>query len=319
MLHPRLWGGDRLRELPGAGGEDAAGEPIGEAWLLGPDARVSEGPHRGARLGDLAHQYGAPLLGRAAMARHGPVVPLLAKLLDARAQLSIQVHPDDARARERHAGSGHLGKTESWLVLEADPGATVQWGFVRPVSREEVRAALDDGTLPDLVRDVPVAAGDVIHNPAGTVHALGGGLLVYELQQASDLTYRLYDFGRVGADGKPRELHVDDALAVADRSGEGEPHPPARPRQDGWTTLVACPAYRLELTEIVGARELPGDPDSLQALTVLSGQVALSGAGQRHLLARGGSAVIPAALPAYRLEGEATVVRGRVAAPEEAP
>lgn len=309
-LRRRLWGGDRLPDLLGAPAPPGA-EPVAEAWLAHGGSVVAAGPDRGTTLAELASERGAALVGRVAVRRYGRTMPLLVKFLDAGMDLSVQVHPNDAYAAERHAGSGHLGKTESWLVLDANDGAKVTWGFRRPVREVDVRTAIDRGSLGTMLRDIEVGEGDVIHNPAGTVHAVGAGLLIYELQQASDLTYRLWDHGRRGADGRPRELHLDDALSVADLSGGGNPRPPAGEVEDGWTSLVACPFYRLDRAALRGVRDGGTEPDAMQILTVLDGRLDVISDDDRITLPKGSTALLPAALGAYRLEGEADVVRAR--------
>lgn len=310
-FHRRLWGGDTL---PAWLNEQAppGDEPVAEAWLAHGDSVVQGGPYDGLRLAELVTRYGPAMVGDASVARYGAVMPLLAKFLDAAADLSVQVHPDDAYAARHHPGSGHLGKTESWRVQHAQPGATVVWGFERPVTEAEVRRALQDGSVGALLRTVPVRAGDVIHNPAGTVHAVGAGVRLYELQQASDLTYRLWDHGRRGADGRPRELHVEDALAVADLSGRGDPRAAPRPGPDGWTERVVCPFYLLEETTTDGTASGRTDQDAMHIVTVLNGAFELeAGVGGRIVLPEGATAVVPTATGAYRLTGRGTVVRGR--------
>jgi mannose-6-phosphate isomerase len=247
-LKRRPWGGDRLPAYWPTGGAaaDAGTEPVGEAWLAGPDAVVTGGPADGQALSALARGLGAAFVGTVPFAAYGARMPLLVKLLDAAEPLSVQVHPDDAYALREEAASGHLGKTEAWWVLEAMPDAHVWWGFARPVARAELERALAAGAVLPLLRRLPARAGDVIVNPAGTVHALGGGLVVYEVQQASDLTYRMDDHGRVGADGRPRTLHVARALDVATREPGSAPAPAPRPSGPGRTELARTPAFVLE-------------------------------------------------------------------------
>ena len=136
---------------------------------------------------------------------------MLVKLIDARKDLSVQVHPNDEYARREEHQSG---KAEMWMVLEAEPGAALYYGFARAVSRDEIEKSLAENTLIDLLRRVPVQQGDVFYIPPGTVHAIGAGMVIAEIQQSSNVTYRLYDYGRLGADGKPRPLHVERSLAV---------------------------------------------------------------------------------------------------------
>lgn len=315
----RLWGADGLPAWLGEP-EPPGEEPVAEAWLAHGESRVVGGPFADARLADMIERHGPAIVGSAALARYGAVMPLLVKFLDAADDLSVQVHPDDAYAARRHPGSGHLGKTESWRVLRAEPGAEVIWGFERPVDETEVRAALAEDRLAALLRRVPVEEGDVVHNPAGTVHAVGAGLRIYELQQASDLTYRLWDHGRRGADGLPRELHVDDALAVADLSGRGEPHPQEHPAATSgrpWTERVRCPFYLLEEATVDGVLDEATEPDAMHVITVLAGRFELSdgarsdAAATAMALPEGATVLVPAATGPYRIAGRGTLVRGR--------
>ena len=202
---PRVWGGRRLAERFGL----ETDEPIGEAWMVFDENRIASGPYAGRVLAEVLPELGEAFLGRAVVERYGYRLPLMVKFLDTADWLSVQVHPDDAYARAHEAKSGWLGKAEAWVVLEAEPGAQVIYGVKRPVTREELRAAARDGSILELLNFVPVQKGDVIYVPPGTIHALGPGLLVYEVSQRSDLTYRLYDYGR------GRELHLDRALNVA--------------------------------------------------------------------------------------------------------
>ncbi len=203
-LMPRVWGGRRLAERFGL----QADEPIGEAWMVFDENRIASGPYAGRVLAEVLPELGEAFLGRALVQQCGYRLPLMVKFLDTADWLSVQVHPDDAYARAHEAESGWLGKAEAWVVLEAEPDAQVVYGVKRPISRDELHAAALDGSILELLNFVPVQKGDVIYVPPGTIHALGPGLLVYEVSQRSDLTYRLYDFGR------GRELHLDKALDV---------------------------------------------------------------------------------------------------------
>jgi mannose-6-phosphate isomerase len=199
---PRPWGvRDVSAWLPGTSSD----EPIGEAWFTANGSMTADG----ARLGDLLAARAADLLGAACAqpSPEAPICPLLLKLLFTSERLSVQVHPDDRYAREHHAS---LGKTEAWHVLDAEPGAAVALGFSRPLSRNEAAAAAQSGAIEHLLHWKPAAAGDTFLVPAGTVHAIGPGLTLVEVQEHSDVTYRLYDYGR------PRELHLDRGLAVAE-------------------------------------------------------------------------------------------------------
>lgn len=162
--------------------------------------------------------------------------PALIKLIDARENLSVQVHPDDEYARLHENGTG---KTEMWVILESEPGAFIYFGFNREIGRDELRRRVEDGTLTETLRILPVRRGDVVFIPAGTIHAIGSGIVLAEVQQNSDLTYRVFDFNRLGADGKPRELHIDKALDVIRPS-------PSNPAAPGACKLKFGKDYQLE-------------------------------------------------------------------------
>jgi mannose-6-phosphate isomerase len=328
-LRRRPWGGGRLAELWPVGTaerEEGAG-PFGEAWLAGPESGIAAGPAAGATLAALTARHGPDLVGTVPFARYGARFPLLVKLLDAAEPLSLQVHPDDAYALREEAASGHLGKTEAWWVLEAAQGAQVWWGFRRHTDRREVEAAVAAGALAELLRVLPVAAGDVVVNPAGTVHALGAGLTVYEVQQASDLTYRLDDHGRLGADGRPRTLHVERALDVADWAPGAAPAPQPQGAGRGRSELARTEAFALERIAPLGRdgaawtvgggsfdllTHLPtgDDPGRAGRLVWTEGEVDVR---------PGASWLLPAGLGDVRLEGGGPYARTWVPAPAGGP
>src|SRR5712692_968948 len=210
-----IWGGTELAawlSLP-----EPRPDKLGETWEVYDQNRISNGPLAGRSLADASQQYGAALVGTRTAERYGADFPLLAKFIDAADRLSIQVHPDDVYAHRHEAATGFHGKTEAWYILSAAPGATVIYGLARPNSRAEFAAAIAAGQVGNLVRRLPVKAGDVIFVPAGTVHAIEAGIVLFEIQQKSDLTYRVFDYGRRDAvTGQPRALHKDKALDVMD-------------------------------------------------------------------------------------------------------
>lgn len=206
---PAIWGGDALVTAFGKPGDPAA--KIGESWECWDENRVVNGAYAGQSIAALRSRLGSQLLGNLDPNR---IFPILTKIIDARDWLSVQVHPDDAYAeRVEHQPNG---KTECWYVLRADEGAELVLGWRRDTNREEYERRVADGTLGDLLRRVPVKAGDAFYLPAGSLHAIGAGIILFETQQASDLTYRIFDWNRVGADGKPRQLHVQKAADVLD-------------------------------------------------------------------------------------------------------
>ncbi len=325
-FHERIWGADRLWAFHGVTppaappAPPAARVPIGESWLLDPASTVASGPHAGERFSDLAARYGASLVGTVSAARYGNRLPLLAKFLDTSEALSIQVHPDDAQALAFEPDSGHLGKAEAWYLLEVEPGASLVWGFERAVSEEEVRRGAADGSLLGMLNHVAVAPGDVVVNPAGLVHAVGAGMLLFEIQQASDITYRLYDYGRLGPDGEPRQLHLDKALAVSDLSRSGAPpRPPAR-EPGAWVDLLEMEQFALQRLELApGTVHWQATSElSMELLVVAAGSVTVTAGQQSEALKRGDALLLPASLGAYELRGAGEVLRCAVVRPRTA-
>lgn len=223
-----LWGGNRLNDdfakaIPVT--------PLAETWECSthPDgvSTVASGDHKGQLLCLVLHEH-PELLGSHALAvsRGKAELPILIKLIDAKRDLSVQVHPDDAYAAEHENAA--MGKTEMWYVLKAKKGAELVYGFDQDVTAERVRLAVQKGTIERYLNHVPVRENDIFFIEPGTVHAIGGGVLIAEIQQNSNLTYRLYDYGRTDKNGKSRELHIDKALDVANLSSSSSPRQPMR-------------------------------------------------------------------------------------------
>lgn len=295
LLHRYLWGGRRLGTL--------LGKPIGpesdyaESWEVcdhdADQSIVAAGPLAGTTLGQLAAEYGPALFGPHRPLRH---FPLLLKYLDAAKTLSVQVHPNDQQATALDPPD--LGKTEAWFILAAEPGSLIYAGLKPGVDEAALRAAIAAGRCDECLHRFTPRPGDCLFIPAGTVHALGAGLLVAEIQQASDTTYRLFDWNRVGPDGKPRPLHVEQALAVIDFNAGPvalqSPRPTAEP---GRERLVACDKFVLDRVTMNEPRLL-GDDERFHIVTVLEGVVAVMGAPSDRPLSRGDTVVLPAALGA---------------------
>ena len=317
-LHETIWGGQRLRDL--AGKPLPGAQLIGESWETAVDSQIVEGPLAGAALGVAVEMYGAALLGARAVSVYGARFPLLAKFLDAQQWLSVQTHPDDAYAAQ-HEG-GKLGKTEAWYILDAAPGAQIVYGVKRSVTREDVRAAVEATRLEELLHTAEVAPGDVIFVPAGTVHAIGPGVALYELQEYSDITYRLYDYGRLQASGKPRELHVERALDVM--RYEPSPTVTARPyimsadHAAERRTLVACDYFVEEEIRVRERFTNEVTDASLQILTALEGPCVLRwGEDSLMRLEIGDTAVLPAGMGVHTLESASRLIRAYVPEPDD--
>ncbi len=293
-----LWGGRRLDSSLGKPID--AGNDWAESWEIcdhGPDqSLVQFGPLAGTSLGELVRQCGAELLGR----HHPqPRFPLLLKFLDAAQTLSVQVHPDDAQAARLDPPD--LGKTEAWVVLEAEPGSMIYAGLTSGVDRDTLAAAIRQGRCQECLNVFRPSAGDCVFLPAGTVHALGTGLLIAEIQQSSDVTYRLFDWNRLGPDGKPRALHVEQGLAVVD-FGRGpvvsvRPHPTERPEV---SRLVECQRFVLDRWEFEAPMAAGGD-NGCHIIVIVEGAVRIEGDLSAAVLTRGGTALLPAGLGAVRL------------------
>lgn len=282
VVLPRLdqkpWGGRRLAsfgmELPETG-------KIGEALVTADDAAITGGDGAGRTLGDLVRADPDGRLGERGRGAVGgrAIFPLLVKLIDAREHLSIQVHPDDARA-ESLGSLGSLGKTEAWHVLAAEPGAELFLGLRSGVEVEEFAEAATtlDGSSARSMRSILARAGTTVMIPAGTIHALGAGVVVYEIQQPSDVTFRLDDWGRVDAEGHPRETHLDQGLAVMQADLRPELIGPVRLRTalGERHLLVACRYFALERIALPAGAPLElGQSDSPVVLTMLSGEATI--------------------------------------------
>lgn len=308
FLSPRLWGGERLLSFLDLSHPEGD-EPLGESWQIYGANRVLNGPYQGRTLDEVTAELGAALIGTVASEHYGDTFPLLAKFIDAADKLSIQVHPDDRYAHEHEAASGFHGKSEAWLILDAAPDAYITWGFKDALTPDEVKAAAREGRLEPHLNAVPVKAGDVIYNPAGTVHAIGAGIFLFEIQQASDLTYRLYDYGRTDSRGKPRDLHLDRALEVADLTPGERARVTPKPLGEGKTELLKTEHFATERWEVAGERRETTAPTSAELLTVLSGELTLRAGDTELTLAQGQSCVLPAALGDYSLAGEGVLLR----------
>jgi mannose-6-phosphate isomerase len=299
VLRERVWGGQRL---------DPEGvRSIGEAWVVHGSNRIVGGSLDGRTLDQATAALGERLLGRRGASAAGGRFPLLVKLLDAADWLSVQVHPDDEQAA-RLEGADQVGKTEAWHILEAAPGARVIAGLRDGTTREALERAIRAGTLLELAGYLDVRPGDTVFNRAGLVHALGPGLLLYEVQQSSDITYRVWDWNRPASPERP--LHVEQSLAVVRLDARPEVTR-ADAAVDG-VPLTSCPYFALERFG-PGPAALGTPRPSFDALTLVEGAAVLRGDGWSEELGRFESAVVPAEAGAYRIEARGDTYRALVA------
>lgn len=308
-----LWGGDRIARRFG---RRVPFDKVAESWEItcrdDGMSVVSAGACRGMTLRQLMARYGQELLGSRSVARYGgDFFPLLVKIIDANDRLSVQVHPDDAYAKKMGEPNG---KNEMWYVIDARPGAKLVFGLKPGVTKEDFARAVRGGTVGDTLREVPVKPGDCFYIKAGTVHAILDGILVAEIQQNSNTTYRIYDWGRVGKDGKPRPLAVDHAMDVIDfgAGGAGAAHPARQEAGAAVRTLADSLYFTTDEIRVDGTWAGRTDGGSFAALDVIDGAGKLAYDGGEMALAAGQSLLLPACLGDYRIAGRLTVLDSRV-------
>jgi len=283
-----VWGGEKLR--PGH-------YPTAEAWVVWEDDVIESGSLAGKTLGEVATQFGEAFLGAKVMSRTGTRFPLLIKLLDCAQWLSLQVHPNDEQAIELE-GAGQFGKTEAWHILESELNAKLVAGLKPNVSPDTLADSIRNGSIMDYVQYADVAQGDTVFMPAGTLHALGPGLLVYEVQQTSDWTYRVYDWGRPATEKRP--LHIEKSVQVT-RADFTAPVTSMPETGDGTRhRLVECDYFTLEmLSAQTKTIDLDTKGESFHAITVIEGKALLKAGDEQVELDKFETAVVPAGVGAY--------------------
>ncbi|MCE5257894.1 MAG: class I mannose-6-phosphate isomerase [Chloroflexi bacterium] len=302
-----IWGGRNLETLYGRKLPEGI---VAESWDIsafpGATTRVDMGYWKWRTLEDVAGDLGGHLLGTAVRERSGIRFPLLVKLLDAQRDLSVQVHPDDAYAAKHEDGA--LGKSEMWYVLHAQPGAELILGLAPGVTRAGFEAALKNGGLAEQLQRIPVHAGDVLNIPAGTIHALLAGVVVAEIQQNSDTTYRVYDWGRLGADGQPRPLHIAKALDViawdAPQARPVSPQLVAEAQGCTQELLVDSPLFTVERISLApdAAYQNKCDGTTFQIIGCIVGAGKLAWSGAPLALQAVRFALLPAIMGDYRIQ-----------------
>ncbi|NMH29448.1 type I phosphomannose isomerase catalytic subunit [Flavobacterium silvaticum] len=305
ILKERIWGGTKLKsEL----NKPITSNITGESWELstvkGDVSVIANGDYEGKSLQEIIENYPAELLGERVYKKFGAEFPLLFKFLDAREDLSIQVHPNDELAQKRHHS---FGKTEMWYVMQADAGSRIIAGFKHDSNREEFLSHVHNNTIVDILGAVPAKAGDVYFLETGTVHAIGAGVLIAEIQQTSDITYRIYDFDRVDANGNKRELHLDLSLDAINYKASTalQSHTDETNKVN---TLVDCPYFTTNLIPLDGEykSDIPGGTFSVYMLA--KGNATMTVNGSEYQYNQGDTILIPADLKGVSFSGKADLL-----------
>lgn len=293
-FHARVWGGRNLekfleKKLP-------AQSAIGESWEIYDTNTIINGAYSGTTLKQLLSEFPKEIGG---LLYNGGDFPLLVKFLDAQEWLSVQVHPNDDLAQSLEGQP--RGKTECWFVIEAEPEAAIIYGFSKNITSQDFRDAINNGNVTELLHFVNVKKGDFVFVPAGTIHALGKGVIIYELQQTSDTTYRLYDWDRIGLDGAPRELHIDKGLICTDFSmiHPALHHGTTSINRQDYTEeqLTDNPYFSLQrITNFTGIKEYSFDGNSAHIVTILEGTITISGNFDDVIIHKGMTVLLPAGL-----------------------
>lgn len=291
-LKPVLWGGDKIAPFKGV---ESDCDNIGESWEIsgvpGHESVVSEGPDKGLKLPQLVAKYGEALMGRRVMEKYGATFPLLIKLIDAKKDLSVQVHPDDELARRRHDS---LGKTEMWYIVDTEPGARIYAGLSREITPDDYTRLVEEKKIMDVVASHESAPGDIFFLPAGRIHAIGGGNLLAEIQETSDITYRVYDFDRRDANGNPRELHTELAKDAIDYTVYPEYKGSYDKAAKGETDLVECGHFDVRRVIVEGENPVTVELDSFVVIMCLDGQCEIDACGVATPMHRGETILVPA-------------------------
>lgn len=304
ILKERVWGGDKLKTL----GKDVSTDNIGESWEIsaveGDVSTVSNGRFLGEKFDDLINSYPIEIMGKEIFSIFGKQFPLLIKFLDAKTDLSIQLHPNDDLAKERH---NSLGKTEMWYIMVAEPNSRLILGFKEDSSPKEYLHHLQEKTLPTILQEYAVKPGETYLIETGTIHAIGGGILLAEIQQTSDITYRVYDWDRRDNAGNQRELHVDLALDAIDYRKK-EPKLTYQPKEDESVEIVSTPYFITNYIELQTELSIAHKGESFRIYVCTEGSFSVRYAEETIGIQQGETILIPATLREYEFQGEAKIL-----------
>ncbi|WP_299801002.1 type I phosphomannose isomerase catalytic subunit [uncultured Maribacter sp.] len=301
ILKERLWGGTKLKEVFG---KPIESDITGESWELstvkGDISVVANGSLEGKSLQELIDSNAEELLGKSVVERFGKEFPILIKFIDAKQDLSIQLHPNDALAKERHDS---FGKTEMWYIMDADPKAELIVGFNKDVSKEEYAESIDNDTLLDLLNYEEVKEGDTFFINTGKIHAIGAGVMLAEIQQTSDVTYRVFDFNRKDKDGNLRELHTELALDAVDYEKKDDFKVSYGHEKNEVNTMVDCPYFKTNFIELTENLDLDTTQrDSFTIFMCVGGEAKISTAEGEVSIKSGETALLPASTQKISLQ-----------------
>ncbi|WP_413997869.1 type I phosphomannose isomerase catalytic subunit [Flavobacterium sp. W1B] len=305
ILKERIWGGEKLKTVLN---KPIESKITGESWELstveGDVSTIANGVLKGKSLTDIIEEFPNEILGTEVYAKFGKQFPLLFKYLDAREDLSIQVHPNDELAKKRH---NSFGKTEMWYIMQADDDARIIVGFKEKSNPEEYVQSLKNQTLLNLLDDVKVKSGDVFFLETGTVHAIGAGLVVAEIQQTSDITYRIYDFDRKDAQGNTRELHVDLALDAINYN-KVDTFKEYTKEINQSNSIVDCPYFTTNFVPLDGEITANKDGKTFTVYMCIEGSFEIEYKNYKFQYKKGDTVLIPAAMDVYLLKGKASIL-----------
>ena len=305
-----IWGGERIAALKHI---DTDLTDIGESWEIsgvpGNETVVAYGPNKGQPLSALIARYGSRLLGKKVIERFGTEFPLLVKIIDARRDLSVQVHPDDELARKRHNCNG---KTEMWYILDTTPDAKIYAGLSRQLTPETYRRDVEAKTIMDDITANESHPGDVFFLPAGRVHAIGAGNLLLEIQQTSDITYRIYDYDRRDANGNPRQLHTELAADAIDYTVYPDYRSQPRELAPGMMSLASCRYFDVRLLTVDGPRDIDYAPDSFVIITCTDGNIEVDCDNSVTMMKPGETILVPADRPDLTVTGNGHAVTAHI-------
>jgi len=304
VVKEKIWGGHSLADIYGK--NENGLKNIGESWEISAVSDnlsvVSNGFLEGNNIEEIIEVYMGDITGDSVYEKFGNEFPLLIKFIESKDVLSIQVHPGDDLSRKRHHA---YGKTEMWYILRSESDSKIYTGFAEPVTREKYLEALNNDTLPDLLNVEKAAAGDAFFTPAGRIHAIGAGLVLVEIQQTSDITYRIYDWGRVGLDGNPRELHTDLALDAIDFKAAGPNKIRLEPEDNKTLNLVRSAYFN---TNILRFNEIIEKDynliDSFVIYICTEGRFVINWNNSSEMVTKGETALIPASIREITLKPE---------------